>query len=242
MTALAGRCAPNGRARRARPSTARVPRCMTRVAPAPRPWRSRSADAVASTKRRVSPFGRHTSITSAGSVQLAAQPFRDRCQRRVDVAFAEQPDHVVQHHRLALALLGLARSLALPRRQLAGDRRRQQEEQQRHPLARVADRELVTRLDKEPVEHQESARSTQRSPGRGRTATAVAITASRYSMDTLARFTWPSTRPMKTLSSATAASAKAYPNHGASPAAQKRHRRSDADHARSITRSARLFD
>ena len=52
----------------------------------------------------------------------------------------------------------------------------------------------------------------------------MASTASKYSIDTLARLTWPSTRPMKMLTSATAASAQAYPDQVAAPAPQERHR------------------
>src|SRR5215813_11608089 len=42
-------------------------------------------------------------------------------------------------------------------------------------------------------------------------ATAVAMTASRYSIDALARLTCPSTTPINTLTSATAPTAKTYP-------------------------------
>jgi hypothetical protein len=61
-------------------------------------------------------------------------------------------------------------------------------------------------------------------------ATAVAITASRYSMEMLARFTWPRTSPMNRLTTATAASAVAYPSslRGERPRGHTAEKRSNA--------------
>lgn len=89
-------------------------------------------------------------------LQLAPQALGDRLEHLIQIGFAQQADHVVQDDGLALALLGLLRPLALARRELARDRRRQQEEQQREPLLRIGHGELVDWLDEEPVEDQKS--------------------------------------------------------------------------------------
>ena len=169
LAASAARCAPSGRVRRAGPSM--DPDHSASRAPPPLRGRAGPAAPTLSPapKRLRFAAGRQTSTARAVQVQLGAKPVGDRRQGRVDLAFAEQPDDVVQHNGLALALLCLERSLALARRQLAGDGRRQQEEQQRDPLLRVADGELVMRLDKEPVENQEGRDRSEDRLGRVRT-------------------------------------------------------------------------
>ena len=103
----AERCAPSGRARRAVSGDAPGPRCNTRPAPTARP--SHTAQ-----RRRITSIeagdltGRTPQLDcQGGQVQLAAEPLGDRRERRVDVAFAEQADHVIQHDGLALALAAL---------------------------------------------------------------------------------------------------------------------------------------
>ena len=90
----------------------------------------------------------------ASDLELAADSLSDGVERLVDFVATQQPYDVVQHDGLALALLGFSRALALARGKLAGDGRGQEEEQQRNPLLRIGDGQLVDGCDEEPVEHQ----------------------------------------------------------------------------------------
>jgi hypothetical protein len=58
-------------------------------------------------------------------------------------------------------LLRFAGSLALAGRELARNDGREQEEQQRHPVPRVGDGELMEWLDKKPVEDQEGGNRSE---------------------------------------------------------------------------------
>jgi hypothetical protein len=90
-----------------------------------------------------------------GQLELAAQALRDPLQHLVEVGFAEKAHHVVEHHRFALALARFSGALALTGRQLARDGGDDQKKDERDPLVGVRHRELVHRLDEEPVEREE---------------------------------------------------------------------------------------
>ncbi len=100
--------------------------------------------------------------------ELGAQALGHGGQDLVELALAEQPKDVVQDDRLALALVRLTGPVALAGGELAGDRRGQQKEQQRNPLARIGHGQLVDGLDEEPVEDQEGTASRRTRPRRGR--------------------------------------------------------------------------
>ena len=63
-------------------------------------------------------------------LQLPSHAFGDLLQHLIGDSFAQEPHHVVQHHRFALVLPRLPRALALVGGQLASDDSGQQEEQQ----------------------------------------------------------------------------------------------------------------
>jgi hypothetical protein len=75
--------------------------------------------------------------------ELLPQPLGHRSERFLEILLAHQPDDVIEDHCLTFALLRLATPLALVGRQLAGDDRCHQEEEERDPLLGIRNRPLM---------------------------------------------------------------------------------------------------
>ena len=85
-------------------------------------------------------------------LELSPDPLGDGGERALDLRLGHQAHHVVQHHRLALARLGLSRALAQERGQLARDDARDEKQHEGENFVVASDVKRVVRLEEEEVE------------------------------------------------------------------------------------------